>query len=1104
LQQQICSDAFFRFIFASRTIKSLLLIHMNKRFITPMIIEAALLAIPMVASAQTSPASYGSKVGEGTYYLYNVEKNQFLNTSVNSPVLVDAEKTVAATLTASENGTYLISGLTCKYTKLGTYRDQHLWSDGNDTDTKWTFTSTTSSTEYQISAEQGNYSDAGFIGTWYLSGSNATSAVSEADTYVLIAENNFSAFSLSLQVDKLRAFLSELIQKGEKYGIDVTGASAVYDNADATLQQLQATIDALSEAITAAEEISVSPNEPIDVTNKWIPNADFEDGFGGWVSTTNARNNKIQNSSWNEAGIITGKFWENWSSGSFSGRMHYTVEGLPNGVYQLSMGAFRNTGNQTFVYANNDSVRVDDVTPKRYTLMFNVTDNTLDLGLASWGFSNGWMGLDNVNLMYYGATAESYKYWLRSWRAQHPELETSFSQKSLMETFLATLDDVENATEKSEIMAAVERWQELYTQLKANMEVYAAYRTAYNEAYNVLSLVAGASDAFYQLEEYLMEHDCDGQNGLLSTEEMQAVVDQINLLTDKVRRTGRSTGEDCTDLLVNSDFTDGVNGWTLVSGSVKTGGKAVNPNAETWQTNFVLTQQVAGVTNGIYQLDFNAFSRDGDYATSWAERENPVIHGFAVVGNCETPMADYSKGATQNAGIYLNPDVPEDGYYVPNNLDEVARGFEAGLYKNIAYGAVTDDTLRITLTARNMGTNCWVAWDNLRLTYQGKDGAVLKKAIDAFLQNLAGFDENTFSQKIKTELNQAVETARNAETADDRYSAYVALTSQKVLADASVQDYEELVTLIGKLSDDLTTYTATASANDVATAECLIEEVKSVLLSGGYDDTQDVKQRIEAAIAALTTPAAVSEASDEKPVDMTSRIVNPSFNDNNDNAWDGTAAGHGMPVQAAEFWNCNFDMHQTITNLPNGVYEINVDGFYRNGWATPENWQSYQDGTSEVNSFIYGITADGRKSVAFKSYWDEAIDEALGINETHTTLNEQSVHAPNDMASAVSYFEIGKYTNNSLIVRVTDGTLTLGISKETLVAADWTMFDNFRLTYYGQNSQKDTNGTTDAVNVIESSTRTASNIWFDLSGRRIQEPKQAGVYIHDGKKVIFR
>lgn len=54
------------------------------------------------------------------------------------------------------------------------------------------------------------------------------------------------------------------------------------------------------------------------------------------------------------------------------------------------------------------------------------------------------------------------------------------------------------------------------------------------------------------------------------------------------------------------------------------------------------------------------------------------------------------------------------------------------------------------------------------------------------------------------------------------------------------------------------------------------------------------------------------------------------------------------------------------------------------------------------------------------------------------------------MAQAQESFSAGLYKNNSVEVTVVDGTLRFGIKKSKQIAADWTIFDTFRLEYLGE------------------------------------------------------
>ena len=72
-------------------------------------------------------------------------------------------------------------------------------------------------------------------------------------------------------------------------------------------------------------------------------------------------------------------------------------------------------------------------------------------------------------------------------------------------------------------------------------------------------------------------------------------------------------------------------------------------------------------------------------------------------------------------------------------------------------------------------------------------------------------------------------------------------------------------------------------------------------------------------------------------VDATFLISNPRFDRNfGPNNWEGSgfavggeAGGNGNGNFCAEVWNTNFDVNQTLENVPNGQYRLKIQGFYR-------------------------------------------------------------------------------------------------------------------------------------------------------------------------------
>lgn len=1059
-----------------------------------------------VANAKTA-ADYASAPAAGAFYLYSTGQNKFLNTSVNAPGLIALDGTpVATTLTDNGDGTFLMSGVSGKFLKLGVYRGQYLWSDADGTNayTKWTFT-LVADKKYQISSVEGNYSEGSITGTWYISGTNATDVAANADAFYLVSEEQLEGFCQQMPIDAAKAELAGLMEQAETLGVSTADAKAVYDSETATLEEVNAAIEALNNAIRAAQESVATPANPQDVTNQYILNSTFEQNFNGWTSDTGAKNNQIQkNDGLVGEGGVTDKFWENWKGSAFNGRMYTEINDLPNGIYAFTLGAFDNGGG-AYVYANQDSVAVekyeDGGKAKLYTVITMVDNATMEAGLKTFGSVTTWMGIDNAKLMFMGSALESYRYWYENYKKSSTYGDETLCQKTLYAQYKAAKEAVEAATTKEDIVAAIAALRDVEAQLKANVAAYAALGAAMEEADLVLSELT-----YKALDDYYEQHMNDAQNGLLTTEEMLAVVARMNELIEEARKQGTAVGGDMTGLLTNPDFTDGLAGWTYGAGTLKTGGNGVNPMAESWQTNFNMYQELSGLNEGVYQLDFSGFGRHSGYETSWAERQQPVVMAYAYMNGSETAVKDYSADATTDATLYTSPYTIEETYYLPNNLADVARGMNSGLYKNTVYGIVTNGTLRLGLYSDNMGTDCWVAWDSFRLTYQGKDATVLTKALPVFATQMKRYEQETMSAAVKNALKTAIQNSETAATGtgEQMFEAYATMEAMITTVKASIAAYEALSAAAEELNKVFSEFSEQTSQATRQAANALIDQLKADIPAGKYtdDEAKAMIETIEEMMTALRTPAGIDEASDNNPVNMTSRIVNASFNNNNDEGWSGTPMAH-QTVQAAEVFNKNFNVYQTITGLPEGTYEVGVTGFYRNGWNrddVAEPYRRYLEGETP-NALFYTVTAEGESTVPLTAMWAEATLDSVQSNGVVKIESGETVFfVPNSMTAAVAYFNEGHYKNNSLLVKVTDGTLTIGLKKETEVANDWTMFDDFRLTYYGKNSQK-TTGIGDAVRLKEKG-EMRNEKCYDLQGRRVAKPTK-GLYIIGGRKVIF-
>jgi len=203
--------------------------------------------------------------------------------------------------------------------------------------------------------------------------------------------------------------------------------------------------------------------------------------------------------------------------------------------------------------------------------------------------------------------------------------------------------------------------------------------------------------------------------------------------------------------------------------------------------------------------------------------------------------------------------------------------------------------------------------------------------------------------------------------------------------------------------------------------------------------------------------AGMSAADGDHPVDATLLIQDPYFGRVTEitSWWQGSPAHGGNDSQTGNFcaekWNTTFDVYQVLTDLPNGIYEMYCQGFYRVGDGTndPSKAAAARAAGNEVlNAKYYVNDVEGTLMSIFE-YSGHATQNSTYTESTARVINGENYYVPTNMSRAAMCFKIGEYVNTPIRVVVTDGTLRVGVKKTVVNSADWTIFDNFVLTYYG-------------------------------------------------------
>ena len=249
----------------------------------------------------------------------------------------------------------------------------------------------------------------------------------------------------------------------------------------------------------------------------------------------------------------------------------------------------------------------------------------------------------------------------------------------------------------------------------------------------------------------------------------------------------------------------------------------------------------------------------------------------------------------------------------------------------------------------------------------------------------------------------------------------------------------------------------------------------------------------EALVNAMKSALSDRFASEDAPTDITSFLVNPSFTGDSAEGW--TIEGNpGLAYSECEFYNSNFNIWQTLKNMPSGYYKFAVQGYYRDGSnAAVYNKSIAVDDegnpapANELNAKIYG-NGQEYNLMSWAEFYTlgEEFNGNYSPNIDDEGLEpEQIIYLPNTMEAANYLFDTKQMhvDGNSVSFFVgEDGVLTVGLKKEVTINDDWTIFDNFHLYYIGQDIPTGITGTTTSDVV--------SREYFTVGGARISQPER--------------
>ena len=527
-----------------------------------------------------------------------------------------------------------------------------------------------------------------------------------------------------------------------------------------------------------------------------------------------------------------------------------------------------------------------------------------------------------------------------------------------------------------------------------------------------------------------------------------------------------------TGSILNPNFDNAsYDGWKGTAPNM-TGSGAHGPAnvAEHYNKNFDTYQDLNAMPKGVYKLEASTAFR-----TTWedhANHTNYVANLYAKVDGdtLTSPMqnlwdamniepkagpTDWGVEATELSEVH-------DGvtYYIPDDPSAGRLYFEAGYYHNQLFFALDgNDPIRLGVMKNKSVTGSdWVLFDSFKLTFYG--GAPEAYQFWVNQTPKIKFDENS---KISKQYLQAY-NASFEQTATNKAEAIAAVKNIKAAEDSIVKNMS-LWNELAKEFENAQLYTVGQYAGLISADDLgdYLMDVEDTYIS--IEDNENRTQsnaELEAIIAKLKEMVNTVEAEYKNQVqpgtDMTEYLKSPGFEDGKGGAtsagWTVESKGGGN-VQLGgnannhcyEAWHStNFDVWQEVTDLPIGVYEIEVQGYVR-----------YLDGQDAIaakgmepeNVPIYVYMNDSKTNFVSWFSYPKSEEFYTAVSGAKYLTDGDGWCYPDNMIAASAAFADGGYKQSAKgLVANSGDVLRIGV-KGTPVAKFWPIFDNFKLTYLG-------------------------------------------------------
>lgn len=930
--------------------------------------------------------------------------------------------------------------------------------------------------------------------------------------------------------------LKDAINAAVDEGLDVSESEAIYNNSNAEYWQLKEAYRMISDARRNKAMADATADSPVSIT-EFVPDANC-DALAGWThdciyDDTGDVGHGGHGTNWQAHSTVytapdgyqTDKFIERWVHGDSDpvtntsvkgegrlsdGVLSQTLHNLPAGGYKVTcyaMATQQSKGNDykvegvsvfadTKATKNSQTVATKAEVPQKYEFLLDIKEGEdLTIGFKLDKCTANWVFVDNFQVVYCGPSFKAMN--LNDVQTAAEDLDAKLAGVNACPTYTdkaaeliesaramtedGTSDEEINTMKKdlSDIAAKIEKSSALYAELEtlnATIGEFLAEDPAGDEF-----------DAFMELYE-----DCgngDGAEALMSTwsldnDQLTQYMADLKVKLENAQNASIKPGDDITRKIVNPSFDSGSEGWT-----VKEGNPTFNEtykNCEVYQGTFDIYQDITNIPDGVYELSVLAFQRvaGNDIASVAHDNGTEDITAFIYANDLETPFTSpYTYGMKENSGDDYKYNLNGEEVYIPNSM----KGMAAATTENPEAYTVTvpmfveGGTLRIGVREKRRpsnGTADWAIWDNFRLKYIGGKGEALNVVTTPLIAKAAGLLASNMNADVRAQL----ETAKTALETEATVPGIHTLSAAIEAANTSIDAYNTLKEAIDNAQTRYEDNEATSETSETAKG---LYNAAMTTAQGIYDNGTAADAEVPAAIKALNVGVTkyvihdvIADASEAKPAEITKVIANSDFATMSSTGWNVIDGNMGFQadnsVEAGEFYNCTFNLQQTLVGLPAGMYRLTTQAFYRNG----NDASAKVDGSDDQlkydvneNAYLYFSdkeipTEEGKKVATELPETKQAIKTITAHKIAEDTWNsvglsdngglkkmDDGMYIPDKMITAQAFFksDAGSAYDSEPLNFNYDGNsdFRIGLIKNVTVTNDWTIVKNFKLYYLG-------------------------------------------------------